>query len=355
MKKRLNTLNEEMDRIKSLFTEERMFGNLVEQEEEKKSKESRMGSEEVQKFIKEITNDKDYKLRILLVLDNDPESYWEYHNGDMVEILTILGEGKGIGEDDITFFSQNNGVSKKGFEIEAKLELEDGWDANKKLEELDKKYGLGNAIMEIESHSTPELQTKPLEKIPEKDIEKKLQKSDIKVPEGINLSAKQCVKFVKDTYKKVRKSGDVEEVKKNEQKIKALNWCVKNYNNRFEKEGIFKAGDEANKLFSLLGLEVPKGQSGTKVGEKYVIKNEKGRDRIFIKKIGDNKFRFRGVADVNLFDPKLSKKGLGKTKYFKKEFSDAIIKQLDLDPNTKITITKGLNTNKMDGGFFMVS
>ena len=29
----MNTINEELNRMKSLFTEERMFGNLVEQEE----------------------------------------------------------------------------------------------------------------------------------------------------------------------------------------------------------------------------------------------------------------------------------------------------------------------------------
>jgi hypothetical protein len=33
MKRNLNSLNEQISRMKSLFTEERMFGNLVEQEE----------------------------------------------------------------------------------------------------------------------------------------------------------------------------------------------------------------------------------------------------------------------------------------------------------------------------------
>ena len=34
MKHTPNTLNEELNRMKSLFTEERLYGNLVEQEEE---------------------------------------------------------------------------------------------------------------------------------------------------------------------------------------------------------------------------------------------------------------------------------------------------------------------------------
>jgi hypothetical protein len=48
MRKNIKTINEEIDRIKSLFTEERLFGNLVEQEEDPFSKKSARKSKKAQ-------------------------------------------------------------------------------------------------------------------------------------------------------------------------------------------------------------------------------------------------------------------------------------------------------------------
>jgi hypothetical protein len=52
MRKRLNTINEELNRMKSLFTEERMFGNLVEQEE-KETELSDKDKEEIEAGIEQ--------------------------------------------------------------------------------------------------------------------------------------------------------------------------------------------------------------------------------------------------------------------------------------------------------------
>jgi hypothetical protein len=59
MRKNMKTINEEIDRIKSLFTEERLFGNLVEQEEDPFSKKSARKSKKSQnKDDKDITKTK---------------------------------------------------------------------------------------------------------------------------------------------------------------------------------------------------------------------------------------------------------------------------------------------------------
>jgi len=59
MRKNIKTINEEIDRIKSLFTEERLFGNLVEQEEDPFSKKSAKKSKKSQtKDDKDIAKEK---------------------------------------------------------------------------------------------------------------------------------------------------------------------------------------------------------------------------------------------------------------------------------------------------------
>lgn len=60
MRKNIKTINEEIDRIKSLFTEERLFGNLVEQEEDPFSKKSARKSKKSQtKYDKTSKKDRD--------------------------------------------------------------------------------------------------------------------------------------------------------------------------------------------------------------------------------------------------------------------------------------------------------
>lgn len=64
MRKNIKTINEEIDRIKSLFTEERLFGNLVEQEEDPFSKKSAKKSKKSQtKDDKDIAKKKEKRDR----------------------------------------------------------------------------------------------------------------------------------------------------------------------------------------------------------------------------------------------------------------------------------------------------
>jgi hypothetical protein len=285
MKKRLNTLNEEMDRIKSLFTEERMFGNLVEQEDEEK-------------------------------------------------------------EDGGTEEKEDGGTEEK----------EDGGTEEKEDGGTEEKTDTQKATKP--SKAGTDMEGTPMDKGGAKsDVAQS--KMDVKDTKGeIKLNAKECINSIKSTYKSVSSAGidDPDDWKsKNIETVKNIDWCLSNFKNRFEKEGIFKPGGAANKLIDILRLDKPTLVSGGVEGEKYTIKNEKGRDRIFIKKIGKNKFRFRGIKNINLFDYKKSGKGIGKTKVLKQEFVDMIKNQLNLNPNAKLTVTKGMNTNKMDVGVFVVS
>ena len=59
MRKNIKTINEEIDRIKSLFTEERLFGNLVEEEDPFSKKSARKSKKSQTKDDKDIAKKKE--------------------------------------------------------------------------------------------------------------------------------------------------------------------------------------------------------------------------------------------------------------------------------------------------------
>ena len=219
MKRNITSFNEEMNRIKSLFTEERMFGNLVEQE--KTEKEEKKGEE------------------------------------------------------------------KKGEE-----------------------------------------------KISEKD------------------SGKKCVETIKKTYKEVSSSKDLESWKKsNSDKIGEVESCLKNHSEKFEKEGLFRAGDEASKLKEILKLEI---EPTTKSKETFDVKNKYGNVIMKIVKKENNTYQFRSTLGYDLFDSVRSG-GVGKRKYFDPQVEEKVRQTLNLDKEKNITIQKGINVKGFDSGTFMIS
>ena len=154
-------------------------------------------------------------------------------------------------------------------------------------------------------------------------------------------------------HKKVNSSGDAPKWKiDNPKSVKTIESCLKTHYETFQKEGVFKAGDEAEKLIDLLVLKIEKPKE---VADKDIIqiKNDKGRVVMLIKNVKDNLYRFRGNKGEVIFDSARSG-GVGKVKYFDPQVKRFIMDQMRLD-GKKITINKGLNTKGLDVGSFTVN
>jgi len=171
--------------------------------------------------------------------------------------------------------------------------------------------------------------------------------------EEVNLDKRGCIKHIKEKFKEVNSSGDAPKWKRNNpSSVKTIESCLKTHYETFQKEGIFKVGDEAEKLIDLLELKIEKPKE---VADKDVIqiKNNKGRVVMFIKNVKGNLYRFRGKKGEVIFDSARSG-GIGKVKYFDPQIRSFIMDQMRLD-GKKITINKGMNTKGLDVGSFTIN
>jgi len=171
--------------------------------------------------------------------------------------------------------------------------------------------------------------------------------------EEVNLDKRGCIKHIKEKFKAVNSSGDAPKWKsENPKSVKTIESCLKTHYETFQKEGIFRAGDEAERLIDLLELKIEKPKE---VADKDVIqiKNKKGRVVMLIKNVKGNLYRFRGNKGEVIFDSARSG-GVGKVKYFDPQIETFIRKQMSLG-NKKITINKGINTKGLDMGSFTVN
>ena len=171
--------------------------------------------------------------------------------------------------------------------------------------------------------------------------------------EKVNLDKRGCIKHIKEKFKAVNSSGDAPKWKsENPKSVKTIESCLKTHYETFQKEGIFRTGDEAERLIDLLELKIEKPKE---VADKDVIqiKNKKGRVVMLIKNVKGNLYRFRGKKGEVIFDSSRSG-GIGKNKYFNPRIRDYIMDQMNLG-NKKITIKKGMNTKGLDVGSFTVN
>lgn len=239
--KKINNIKEQINRMKSLFTEERMFGNLVEQEDIETKEQEFEGIE--------VTGDK-------------PET------------------------------NQNTDTSEETESIESEVEMD-------------------------------------------------------------KLDKKGCIKHIKDMHKKINSSGDrIKWKSDNPESVKTIESCLKTHYETFQKQGIFKAGDEAKHLINLLELKIDKPKD-TKDKNIIEIKNNRGNVVLYIKLIKGNLYRFRGKKGQVIIDSARSG-GLGKVKYFNPDIEKNIMDQMKLT-GKKITINKGINTKGLDMGTFTVN
>jgi hypothetical protein len=183
--------------------------------------------------------------------------------------------------------------------------------------------------------------------VEQEETEKKEEKVSEKDP------GKKCVETIKNIYKEVSSSGDAETWKKsNSTKVTEVESCLKNFGKKFEKEGLFRAGDEASKLKEILKLEVEPTETSSK--QTFDVKDKYGKVIMKIVNKENNVYNFRSTLGSDLFDSVRSG-GLGKRKYFDPQVEEKVRQTLNLDKSKNITIQKGMNVKGFDSGTFMVS
>jgi ribosome-binding protein aMBF1 (putative translation factor) len=381
MKRYTNTLNEEIERMKSLFTEERMFGNLITED-----------VNEPGESISDILTSNDFSTADAKA--KEPTYSREFKPYNIVKIKQRLNEKKLGFEDDFDFnrASLKFSIILKGTDswsgyIEfnytddkdkpAKLTIQSGdgfvldsTKANGK-DAAAFKTQFAEAVksewFNSKSGTNPEFSTKQNAG----DV-KQQRKDDVNATrKEINRSKSECRDFVKDMYKQVRQGKTKEEFQKED--IQGVQFCMNSFYTTFEKEGLFRKGDEIRIMYKTLGIrptekmiELGAGKDDEEItgdtfddakaeagveGERYVVKDQNGTKVAIVRKVGANKFNFRSKVNIPLVD----KNDKGNIK-FRKEYVSSIYKELNIDPNKqRIVIQKAVETDKMDVGTFVLT
>jgi ribosome-binding protein aMBF1 (putative translation factor) len=382
MKRHINTLNEEINRMKSLFTEERLFGNLITED-----------VNEPGESISEILTSNDFSTAD--AKSKEPTYSREFKPYNIVKIKQKLNE-KNLGfEDDFDFnraslkfsvtlkgsdswlgFIEFNYIDDKDKQAKLTIQSGDGFtlDSTKKTNpesavafKTQFAEALKSEWFNSKSGTNPEFSTK-------KDAGdvKQQRKDDVKATrKEINMSKEECRDHVKDMYKQVRQGKTKEEFEKGD--IQGVEFCMRNFYQTFEKEGLFRKGDEIRIMYKTLGIkptekmiELGAGKDDEEItgdtfddakaeggveGERYVVKDQNGTKVAIIRKVGANKFNFRSKVNIPLVD----KNDRGNIK-FNKNYVSSIYKELNIDPNKqRIVIQKATETDKMDVGTFVLT
>jgi hypothetical protein len=383
MKRYNSTLNEEINRMKSLFTEERMFGNLITED---------VNGDPIESFSDLLTsndfNTKDAKA-------TEPIYSREFKPYNIVKVKERLGgKGKKTSSDfdfnraslrySIKFTIDNQKVVSNwvGY-LEFPYTDEDDKEQIELIGNLiDSKNSGGNGVDLFKTKFTESLKsdwfkskvgTNP-EFSTKKDSGdvKQQRKDDVSATrKEINMSKDECRDHMKDMYKQVRQGKTKEEFQKEE--IDGVQWCMNGFWEIFEKEGLFRKGDEIRIMYKTLGIpptkkmkELTAGEGddeitgdtfddakaeGGREGGRYVVKDQNGTKIAIVKKVGANKFNFRSKMNVSLVD----KTDKGNIK-FTKEYISNIYKELNINPNKqRIVIQKATETDKMDVGTFVLT
>jgi hypothetical protein len=384
MKKYTNSLNEEINRMKSLFTEERMFGNLItedvngdsvedysnllksngfEQDQLKNESErytkvfnqynivkvkNAIETNDPEEDIKKIDfNRATLQLSITLKKDsNNIVTSWEsvLSFGADKELVYVFDEKK----DKFIFKSTEGNVNVDDFKKQLTTVLSSDWFKSK-------------------SGTNPEFSTKQ----DAGDVKQQRKDNVSATRKEINMSKDECKDHLKDMYKQVRQGKTKEEFEKGD--IQGVEFCMRNFYQTFEKEGLFRKGDEIRIMYKTLGLkptekmiELGAGKDDEEItgdtfddakaeggveGERYVVKDQNGTKVAIIRKVGANKFNFRSKVNIPLVD----KNDKGNIK-FNKSYVSSIYKELNIDPNKqRIVIQKATETDKMDVGTFVLT
>ena len=381
MKKYRKTLNEEIERMKSLFTEERMFGNLITED---------VNGDPLEKYVEILTSNNFKKSGPEYGNDTYFREFKPYNIVKIKNELEVLGK-----TEDFKDFDFNRGSLNFYIMIKVENGLVTNWNSSLSIGPEGKKLSiitgdgyvlssdqvgkidaesfktqLGVALksdwLKSKSGTNPQFSTNK-----DADNVKQQRKDDVNATKKeINMSKDECRDHMKDMYKQVRQGKTKEEFRKEE--IDGVVWCMSTFRNVFQKEGLFRKGDEIRIMYKTLGLDPTKVMqqisgndteeitgdtfdekivAGGVEGERYIVKDQNGTKLAIVKKVGANKFNFRSKMNVPLVD----KNDKGNIK-FRKEYVSYIYKELNIDPNKqRIIIQKAVETDKMDVGSFVLT
>ena len=407
--RRLNNINEEINRMKSLFTEERMFGNLVENEEVINESNLKVGSkgegvkalqtllgiesdgifgpktkEAVIKMQKEaglnadgIVGPKTLEgLKKKLNLNEDESDNLEDGNKDLLNIVSKEVTGKPI-------VKVSAGPGKEGFNADSDGDgvpdyLQKDNPQNKKGETEPVKGPEGKTSStkvtkgedgtkttksdEKESSAEKKADGKAISRKEKKDIKKGTKGEKVL---GVDLDRVDNIKNKVTCRKHLRRmaalprkgvtrsdfENDEEKYPNGKEYIERIEWCLSNFYNVWEREGYFKRNHKIKTLMGSWDIKEPEKLSGGYKGGLYKIKNAEGASVGQIKKSNkrDNVYLFKGNKNVPLIDNSVS------PAVFRKPYIQGVYDALNIDPNKEeIVIQRSMDKKKLDMGTFMV-
>lgn len=299
MKKIIKSLNEEMDRIKSLFTEERMFGNLVEQGEE-------------------TTDDKEGGVvdKALDKVGLEREKVGEKSAQSKDSTWKPIDAKKDLKTNYLKDKEDSAGLKYLGLELDRVDTINDKSKCRKHLDTMIKltQKGMTRNDLESEKHGKDYLDrvnwcvNRFSNEFEKEGFLKKGSKIRIMMDTlGLEMTAEMK-----------KKMGDEQEV---------------------DPEGVYDA-DKG---------EIGKSDTGIE-GEKYDVKDEKGNAIGIIKKTDNNKYRFRSKKGYPILDK--SDKGNPK---FRDQYLKYFYKAINADPTKyRIKIQKSFEKDNLDMGTFVL-
>ncbi len=405
--KRLTNINEEISRIKSLFTEERLFGNLVENKEVISEGNLKVGSkgegvkalqtllgvtsdgifgpktkQAVMKMQKEsgLTADGIVGPKTLegfkkkLGLNEDESGNIEDGMVDALNILSIEITDKPIDDTKIEKLKLQKADQLSTDKVDAKDIKLKGTD---KIEKLD--------VKKADQLSTDKVDAKDIKlKGVDKEVKQKSggtgtdAKGKSMSDDDFNKSKKgttserggievlgmkldrvdiinnkaTCKEHIRKMMKLSKNGKSREEIEgetDGKEYVKKIEWCLSNFYNVFEKDGVFKRGSRVMTMLDTWNIPVPEKVSGGLEGERYKIKNS-GDVIGIIKKVKPNKFRFRGKKNIPLINKS------GKVAQFLDRYENDVYDALNIDKNKKkIVIQRSIDKDKMDMGTFVIA
>ena len=380
--RRLNNINEEINRMKSLFTEERMFGNLVENEEVINESNLKVGSKG--EGVK--------ALQTLLGIESDgifgpktKEAVIKMQkeaglNADgIVGPKTLEGIEKKMGLNEMGPFEDtealkilHNTIKPNEPFDDSKIEKLDVKKADKlstdkvdpkdvKLQGVDSKEKETTKSNEKESSAEKKADGKAISRKEKKDIKKGTKGEKVL---GVDLDRVDNIKNKVTCRKHLRRmaalprKGVTRQDFENEEKypngkeyIERIEWCLSNFYNVWEREGYFKRNHKIKTLMGSWDIKEPEKLSGGYKGGLYKIKNAEGASVGQIKKSNkrDNVYLFKGNKNVPLIDNSVS------PAVFRKPYIQGVYDALNIDPNKEeIVIQRSMDKKKLDMGTFMV-
>lgn len=408
--RRLNNINEEINRMKSLFTEERMFGNLVENEEIISEANLKVGSKgegvKALQTLLGVTSDGIFGPKTKeAVMKMQKEAGLNADGIVGPKTLEGFKEKLGLNEDESDNPEDGNINALKILHNtikpnepfdDTKIEKLDVKKADKlstdKVDPKDIKLkGVeGDKIEKLDVKKADKLST---DKVDAKDIKLKGTDKEVKQQKGgtgtdakgksmsdddFNKSKKgttserggielfgmkldrvdiinnkaTCKEHIRKMMKLSKNGKSREEIegeKDGKEYVKKIEWCLSNFYNVFEKDGVFKRGSRVMTMLDSWNIPVPEKVSGGLEGERYKIKNA-GDVIGIIKKVKPNKFRFRGKKNVPLINKS------GKVAKFIDEYENDVYDALNIDKNKKkIVIQRSIDKGKMDMGTFVIA